>query len=335
MALSAALNLVRDAHHREHDELALLARGDALDDLLGGADEVRLVEHLARALGVRQDQGVRVRQLQRLDLREADLVVRGAVAAVQDYVLLGHLLGNVSTKVHVGNEEDVLLGQLEHHFDGVRGGHADVRPALDLGRGVHIGNDSKVGDLGAHAVHVLLTHHVCHGAIRGGLRHEDATRGVEELHALGHERDTAQYDDRGIEGLGKASQVERVTHVVRETLGLGGNVVVRKNHGVPLAFEPLDLLGERFPAPSLVFLHDAPLWLAWPLGRQYGTLSCHLTRQFLKAHNGRRKPQETSLSPGCARRAPLPALYKSSDTDTGLIPVRELRRYGCTSAQVA
>ena len=184
--------------------------------------------------------------LKLLHLGRNHLVVDGAVPAVEDEVLLGHLQAHVVAQMHVGDEEDVLLRQLAHHLDGVGGGHAHVAPALDLGGGVDVADHGEVVVARLDRVHVSLAHHVRHGAVGRGLGKQHRARGVEHLGALGHERHAAQHDGRAVERAGQTCQVERVAHVVGEGLRLAGNVVVREDDGVLLLLEARDL-GVRYP----------------------------------------------------------------------------------------
>ena len=78
------------------------------------------------ALWVGEHHGVRMLHLERHDLGGDHAVVDGAVAAVEDEVLLGHLQAYVVAEVHVRDEEDVLLRKRADHLDGVGGGDAHV-----------------------------------------------------------------------------------------------------------------------------------------------------------------------------------------------------------------
>ncbi len=78
--------------------------------------------------------------------------------------------------------------------------------------------------------------------VRLGVEH--AAGGVEELDALAHEAHAREDDRVALQRLGEAGQVEGVAHVVGQRLGLGGDVVVREDHGVLLALELLHALAD-------------------------------------------------------------------------------------------
>ena len=189
---------------------------------------------------MRADLRVGVLKLQALHLLRDDALVRGAVAAVQDHVLLGQLLRHVAAEVHVRDKQHVALGQLRDHLHGVRGRHAHVRPRLYLCGRVDVARHGHVAGVPcADLLHVLAAHHVRHGAQGARLRVQHAARRVQELHALRHERHPGEHDGVAVERLGEACQVERVAHVVRERLGLSRHVVVRQHHGPALALQLL------------------------------------------------------------------------------------------------
>ena len=186
---------------------------------------------------MRQDERVGV-SLRRIDdLLDGDDVVTRAVALVEDDVLLGHLLGYETTKVLVGNEQDVLLRQLGDDLDGVRAGNAHITPAFDLDRRVDVAHHGQiVAVLGARRIDRLALDHVRHGAVRARLGQQHGLVGVEQLGTLAHKLHAAQHDGLLRQALGELCQVEAVADVIGHGLDLGRHVIVRQDHRVALGF---------------------------------------------------------------------------------------------------
>ena len=179
--------------------------------------------------------GVGLRRID--DLLDRDDVVARAVALVEDDVLLRHLLGYETTKVLVGNEQDMLLRQLGDDLDGVGAGDAHVAPALDLDRRVDVADHGQViAILGTGGIDRLALDHVRHGAVRARLGQQHGLGGIEQLGALAHKLHAAQHDGLLRQALGELCQVEAVADVVGHGLHLGRHVIVRQDHRVTLGF---------------------------------------------------------------------------------------------------
>ena len=101
---------------------------------------------------------------------------------------------------------------------GAEGGELVGRAAvLEAAAGVHVGQD--------------------HGLL-----------GAEDFRRLGHEANAAEGDHLGIGRRRLARQIEAVADEIREVLDFRLLVIMREDHGVALALQPLDL-AEQVEAP--------------------------------------------------------------------------------------
>ena len=239
----------------DHEGLRFRVALDRREHAGRGADLVRQSDDVLAALGVGDDDGVRVLRHARLHIHAAEHVVRRAGAVVDDDLLLGDLALHPVAEVAVGGEQDLVAVDAPDDAHGVGRRAADVRVRLDLGRGVHVGHDGVVGVALAPVVEGVGGDRVGERAARGEMREEDRLPRVEDLRGLRHEEDAAEDDQILVAALGLEGEAERVAHEVGDSLDLGQLVVVGEDHRVLLVLQAADLRAQR---PDLVLVHAGP-----------------------------------------------------------------------------
>jgi hypothetical protein len=188
-------------------------------------------------------------------LREAGGVdgrVHVALAHPQVHPPAGLAL-DVGSEEQVRQEQDLpVLRDAPHDIDGVRGRAADVGLRLDLGRGVHVGDDDRAGVLGLPGPQLLGGDGGRERAPGLEVGQQDGLGGGEDLRGLGHEVHPAEHDRRGRRGRGLPGERERVPDEVRDVLDPGDLVVVGEDHRVALAREPTHLGRPGLEGPRLL-----------------------------------------------------------------------------------
>src|SRR5680860_1483524 len=148
---------------------------------------------------------------------------------------------DVGAQPDVRAEEDLRLGavlaeDVLDHLDRVGGGAAVVGLRLDLGRGVDVHDDDRVGAVARLPVAQLARgDRVGERAAGVEVGDQDRLLRREDRGRLGHEVDAAEGDRRGAGLGGLAREPERIAGVVGDVLHLGHLVVVGEGHAVMLA----------------------------------------------------------------------------------------------------
>ena len=204
-----------------------------------GGDELH---HLgdAAALGMDEELGVGMGGALGADVVGPDAGVDVALARPDVHRVAGLAL-DVGAEPHVGAEEDLGLGavlaqDVLDDLDRVGGGAAVVGLRLDLGRGVDVHHDDRVGAVARLPVAQLARGDRV-GERAAGVEVGDQHRlvGREDRSRLGHEVDAAEGDHRSAGGGRLTREPERVAGVIGDFLHLGHLVVVGEDHGVALA----------------------------------------------------------------------------------------------------
>ena len=241
-----------------------------LDDELGRAHKVGVLDHVEGALGMDQDLDPGVLGARLVDLPAGELGVHRAETAPQDEARLGpeaadvlalQVLGPVVPFGHgverhahrvTGVAAEVLVREEEHpglpgpgpleHAPGVGGGahHAAARPAerLERRRRVHVGDgDERVavhpGQALPGLLDILHDRHVGHRAagLEVGKDH-GLPRLPEDIGRLGHEVHAAEHDELGLGAARrKLGELEGVAAEVSELDHALALVMVPEDHG--------------------------------------------------------------------------------------------------------
>jgi hypothetical protein len=246
----ALLHLVDDPAVGGDDVLLGPEALGRLDDAGGRAHRIGEVDHSARGLGVDQHLGLRVLQLELLQLLRLELVVDHAGGVPHEHVGAGRAL-DVVAQVLVRGPEDLLPlpVQVRHDLLGDRGGHHPVGPCLDRRAGVGVHHDGAVRVGVAEGRELVRRGSEVERALGLQVRHEHALLGVEDLGSLPHEAHARHDDGRGGVLVGEARHLEgvgdRAPGGLREVLEVRMDVVVRHQDGVALAEQLARTLDER------------------------------------------------------------------------------------------
>jgi hypothetical protein len=184
-------------------------------------------------------------QLQKLGL--AERLMDDAHARPEQHLALGHAR-EVAAQVAVRAEDDgLVLRNLREDALGRGTGDDDVTERFHFHRAVDVGERDMVGMLGAEGGELFGRAAVFQAATGVHVRQHDDLVGRQDLGGLRHEAHAAKGDHIGV-GLGRlARQVEAVADEIGQVLQLGLLIVVRKNHGVALLAQPVDLRAEVQP----------------------------------------------------------------------------------------
>jgi hypothetical protein len=163
------------------------------------------------------------------------------------------LPADVRAEELVREEEDVSSGRDRgHDLDRVRGRAADVRFGLHLGAGVDIGDHDGARIFGLPGPELRRGDRIRQGTAGLAVGDEHRPFRAEDLRGLRHEPHPGQHDRAGRTGGGEPGQRQRIADVVGDVLDLGGLVVVRQDHRVPLRGQPPHLVRparrDRIPA---------------------------------------------------------------------------------------
>ena len=240
------VNHVDFGRHQEHVWGG--QRGDVLPHLLGPANEVGVLEHRPRALGVSHHNAPRVVPLGPQQILHAEDLVHHARSGPEDHRPTGHLR-EVPPQVLVGDEQDLFVGG--HAFDdlaGVATGHNPVAQALHRRGGVDVGDGLKVApfrpQLGLERRQLVGGATVGERAARLQVGQQHPLLRAQDLGRLGHEVHPGE--DNGLlrDRHGVPGQLETVARVVGDLLDLAIHVEVRQDHRVVLPLECLDLFDQ-------------------------------------------------------------------------------------------
>ena len=213
---------------------------DPFDHAGGRAGKVGLVDHLGRALGMRDDLHAGIGFAIGTQLVRGEALMHLAMALPGDDLDIGLRLHPFGQEL-VGNHDDAFGAERFHHAHRVRRGAADIRLGLHVRRRVHIGHDRHAG------ISLAQRPHVCAGD-RGGKRAARAQVGdqhflvrVEELRGLCHKMHAALHDDLGV-GLGRlAGKLQRVADDIGDAMeDFGRHVVMRQHDRVPRPLQIVD-----------------------------------------------------------------------------------------------
>ena len=186
--------MLNDAVFGSDDEFPGVALCGVRHDLSGASGEVGKLYYLGTALGVNEQQRVRVELLSRADIGGGELRVGRAAAVDKLDLFLGDLLLHEIAEVAVRNEQYFVSVELLDYLNCRGGGHADVGEGLERRGGVDVGDDLVVGvhlpELSEH-FNVELLRHRAAGFLAGD-KHALLRR--EYLHGLSHEAYAAHHD---------------------------------------------------------------------------------------------------------------------------------------------
>jgi hypothetical protein len=244
------------------DELALGALDHVLEQRRGRADELGFGEQARLALGMRDELGLGMLDLELGDLALAEGLVddagalpephrstTGALArpplgaCARPYDGASRLLGDKGAQVAVRGEEDGPVARdLLDDPHGVGARHDDVALGFDGGRAVDVARDEVVGVLRAEAAKSLRRAAVGKRAAGAKVRKHHLAAGIEDLGAFGHEVHAREDDQIRLAALGLARELEAVAHEVGDVLDVRFLVIMGQDHGVLGFFEPVDLV---------------------------------------------------------------------------------------------
>ncbi len=231
------------------------------------ADEVGLGQHVRRAFRVRDDANAGVVRAIFAQLRTGEALVHHAAAFPEDDLDAG-LRGDPAPEVLVGQEDHALRAERLDDGDRVAGRAADVGLRLDLGGGVHVGDDrharDSAGAAGARRRPVMDSASE-QPARRSGIRTVFAGFTILAVSAM--KWTPAMTITSASVFVGHVGEGERVAAQVRDAVeDVGRHVVVREHDGVALRLQRLDLGDERLRSRRF----------RRPAGRRQGS-SRHLT----------------------------------------------------------
>ena len=197
-----------------------------------GADVVGLGENFGRALGMGDDEDARNALAEAADVGAGEAFVDFAAPLPADDAH-GCLAFHIASQVAVGKQDHLGNTQRFDHLDGIRGRAADVGLGLDVGGGVHVGDDRDSGVLRPELPDVLDADGARERA--AGLEVGDQNRlpRIQDLRGLGHEVDATQDDDVGVHPRRLPGEAEGIAPDVGDAvIDLGCLVVVRQDDSV-------------------------------------------------------------------------------------------------------
>ncbi len=195
-------------------------RQSVVEDRLGRADQIGMVDDVRRAFGMGEHRGAGMLrlELEQLGLREG--LVDDAHARPEQHVAAG-LAGEIAAEMLVGAEDDLLLlRDLREDDLGRRAGDDDVAERLHRRRAVDVGQRDMVGMGLAEGLELVGRAAVLEAAAGVQVGQDDDLLGREDLGRLGHEAHPAEGDHVGVGRGGLARQVEAVADEIGEVLDL-------------------------------------------------------------------------------------------------------------------
>ena len=229
-----------------------------IEDRPGRADMVGMIDDVRRAFGMRRDRRVGVLGLELQQLGLAERLVDDADARPQQH-LAPHLAREIAAEVAVGAEDDLLvLRDLVEDDLRARRGDDDVAERFHRRRAVDVGQRDMVRVRGAEGRELVGRAAVLEAASGVHVGQDDGLLRREDFRRLRHEANAAEGDHLGVGLRRLARQIEAVADEVREVLDLRLLVIMREDHRVALAFQPLDL-GEQVEASQISGL-DGHFW---------------------------------------------------------------------------
>ncbi len=160
------------------------------------------------------------------------------------------LLGDVLGKELVGDHDDRVAapfaGDIFHHRNGIGRGAAHVAFRFHFGRGVHISDDRQIGIFLPEQTHIRTGDRCSQGAPCLGVRDQDRLLRRQHLGSLGHKMHARLHDDFGVGLGGFASELQRISDEIGDTMeNFRRHVVVSEDNGILLALQRVDGLNVR------------------------------------------------------------------------------------------